>query len=54
MMWLIRMWKKYNPFDIDSTIEKIARSVDTMASQVDRLHLTISRDIAELEYANAQ
>ena len=54
MMWLIRMWKKYNPFDIDSTIEKIARSVDTMASQVDHLHLTISRDIAELEYANAQ
>ena len=48
------LWKKYNPFDIDSTIEKIARSVDAMASQVDHLHLTISRDIAELEYANAQ
>lgn len=48
------LWKKYNPFDIDSTIEKIARSVDSMASQVDHLHLTISRDIAELEYANAQ
>jgi hypothetical protein len=25
-----------------------------MASQVDHLHITISRDIAELEYANAQ
>ena len=48
------LWKKYNPFDIDSTIEKIARSVDAMASQVDHLHLTISRDIAELEYENAQ
>jgi len=52
--WLACLWNKYNPFDIDSTIARIANTVDTMASQVDHLHLTISRDIAELEYANAQ
>jgi len=52
--WLVCLWNKYNPFDIDSTISRISNTVDIMASQVDHLHLTISRDIAELEYANAQ
>ena len=52
--WLQCLWSKYNPFDIEATIAKIAHSVDSMTQKVDHLHLTIARDIAELEYENAQ
>lgn len=52
--WLIYIWKKYNPFDIEERIQSITNSMQHMVSAVDNLHLTISRDIAELEYANAQ
>jgi hypothetical protein len=54
MKWLLNIWKKYNPFDIDNTISRIASTVDTMANTIDNLHVIIARDIAELEYANAQ
>lgn len=54
MKWLINLWNKYNPFDIDDRIKHITESMTHMVAAVDNLHLTISRDIAELEYANAQ
>jgi hypothetical protein len=52
--YLVCLWKRYNPFDIDSTISRIVRSVDIVSNKVDNLHLMIARDIAELEYQNAQ
>lgn len=54
LSWLKSVWSKYNPFDIESTILKIVKSVDMVAEKVDKLHITIARDIAELEYENAQ
>lgn len=52
--WLRIMWKKYNPFDIEDRIKHITDSMQHMVIAVDNLHLTISKDIAELQYANAK
>lgn len=52
--YILRLWKRYNPFDIESHIKHITDSIQHLANSVDSLQLTISRDIAELEYENAQ
>lgn len=52
--YILCVWRKYNPFDIESRIKCITDSIQHLSNSVDNLHLTISRDIAELEYENAQ
>lgn len=54
LSYLSCLWKRYNPFDIDTNIKHISDAIQHLTNSVDRLQLTISRDIAELEYENAQ
>jgi PAS domain-containing protein len=48
---LRRLWKKYNPFDIDLAINKVLKTVDNIAVKVDSLHDIIDDDIKQLEAA---
>lgn len=55
LQFLTRLWNsKYNPFTIDATINRMVGSMKDVEYKVDQVQRMIARDIAELEYVNAQ